>query len=112
MVPHGMDRRRGIGITIFVLSIGGFFVYAYLLMLTEWSPIIQQLTMLMIVGGILGVVAWIGYVTATTRASSATITSDDADASTAPPDPTATEPPEALDGDGDDGAAHAGPKGP
>lgn len=72
-----MDKRKGIGIMIFTLSIAGFFVYAYLLMLSEWSPIIQQLSMLMIVGGILGVIAWIGYVTATTRATSATITSYD-----------------------------------
>lgn len=72
-----MKRRKNMGIMIFTLSIVGFFLYAYLLMLSEWSPIIQQLTMLMIVGGILGVVAWIGYVTATTRATSATITSDD-----------------------------------
>ncbi len=72
-----MDRRKAAGIMIFALSIAGFFVYAYLLMLSEWSPIIQQLTLLMLVGGILGVVAWIGYVTATTRASSATITSDE-----------------------------------
>ena len=72
-----MDRRKGTGVMIFTLSIAGFFTYAYLLMLSEWSPIIQQLTMLMIVGGILGVVAWIGYVTATTRPSSATIISDD-----------------------------------
>ena len=72
-----MNRRKGIGVMIFVLAIAGFFVYAYLLMLSEWSPIIQQLTMLMIVGGILGVVAWIGYVTATTRATSATITPAD-----------------------------------
>lgn len=72
-----MDRRKAAGITIFALSVTGFFIYAYLLMLSEWSPIIQQLTMLMIVGGILGVIAWIGYVTATTRAASATITSDE-----------------------------------
>ena len=33
-----MDKRKGMGITIFVLCIGGFFLYAYLLMLSEWSP--------------------------------------------------------------------------
>ena len=54
-----MQRRRGIGVMIFVLAIGGFFVYAYLLMLSEWSPIVLQLTILMVVGGILGVVSWI-----------------------------------------------------
>ena len=63
-----MQRRSGIGIMIFVLAIGAFFVYAYLLMLSEWSPIVLQLTILMIVGGILGVVSWIGYMMATTSA--------------------------------------------
>ena len=71
-----MDKRKGMGITIFVLCIGVFFVYAYLLMLSEWSPIMLQLSVLMIVGGILGVVAWIGYVMATTKSSSASVTSD------------------------------------
>lgn len=71
-----MSKRKGMGIVIFVLCIGGFFLYAYLLMLSEWSPIILQLSVLMIAGGILGVVAWIGYVMATTKPS-ASIVSDD-----------------------------------
>jgi len=71
-----MDKRKGMGITIFVLCISAFFVYAYLLMLSEWSPIMLQLSVLMIAGGILGVVAWIGYVMATTKSSSASVTSD------------------------------------
>ena len=65
------------GIVIFVLCIGGFFLYAYLLMLSEWSPIVLQLSVLMIAGGILGVIAWIGYVMATTKPSPASITSED-----------------------------------
>ncbi len=72
-----MDKRKGMGITIFLLCIVGFFLYAYLLMLSEWSPIVLQLSVLMIAGGILGVVAWIGYVMATTKPSTASITSDD-----------------------------------
>ena len=72
-----MDKRKGMGITIFVLCISGFFLYAYLLMLSEWSPIVLQLSVLMITGGILGVIAWIGYVMATTKPSPASITSDD-----------------------------------
>ncbi len=72
-----MDKRKGTGINIFLLCIGAFFLYAYLLMLSEWSPIVLQLSVLMIAGGILGVVAWIGYVMATTKPSSASITSDD-----------------------------------
>ncbi len=72
-----MDKRKGTGITLFMSCTGAFFLYAYLLMLSEWSPIILQLSVLMIVGGILGVVAWIGYVMATTKSSSASITSND-----------------------------------
>ena len=62
---------------IFVLAIGAFFVYAYLLMLSEWSPIVLQLTILMIVGGILGVVSWIGYMMATTSAKPTSSVTDD-----------------------------------
>ena len=65
------------GITIFVLSIGGFFVYAYLLMLSEWSPIVLQLSVLMAVGGILGVISWIGYNLATSRPSPSSFITDD-----------------------------------
>ena len=72
-----MQRRSGIGIMIFVLAIGAFFVYAYLLMLSEWSPIVLQLSILMIVGGILGVVSWIGYMMATTSAKPTSSVTDD-----------------------------------
>ena len=72
-----MQRRSGIGVMIFVLAIGSFFVYAYLLMLSEWSPIVLQLTILMIVGGILGVVSWIGYMMATTSANPTSSIIDD-----------------------------------
>ncbi len=71
-----MERRKAAGIMIFVLCIGGFFVYAYLLMLSEWSPIVMQLSMLMIAGAILGVIAWIGYSMATTRHSPASISDE------------------------------------
>lgn len=71
-----MDGRKTMGVVIFVLCIGGFFLYAYLLMLSEWSPIVLQLSVLMIAGGMLGVVAWIGYVMATTKPSPASITSE------------------------------------
>ncbi|MBA0908125.1 MAG: transcriptional regulator [Nitrosarchaeum sp.] len=71
-----MNKRKGLGITIFVLCIATFFLYACLLMLSEWSPIVLQLSILMMIGGILGVVAWIGYVMATTKPSSASISPD------------------------------------
>lgn len=72
-----MDKRKGMGISIFILCIVGFFLYAYLLMLSEWSPIVLQLSLLMIVGGILGVVSWIGYTMATTKPTPSSIISDD-----------------------------------
>ncbi|MCZ6583042.1 MAG: transcriptional regulator [Thaumarchaeota archaeon] len=71
-----MNRRRTSGITIFVLCIIGFFLYAYLLMLSEWSPIVLQLSVLMITGGVLGVISWIGYTMATTKSSTSSITED------------------------------------
>lgn len=72
-----MDKRKGMGITIFVLCIIGFFVYAYLLMLSEWSPVVLQLSVLMIAGGILGIISWIGYTMATTKPAPSSITSED-----------------------------------
>lgn len=72
-----MNRQRNVGIMIFILSIGGFFLYAYLLMLSEWSPIVLQLSMLMAVGGILGVISWIGYNMATSKPSPSSLVSDD-----------------------------------
>ena len=72
-----MSRRRATGIMIFVLCIVGFFVYAYLLMLSEWSPIVLQLSLLMVVGGLLGVISWIGYMMATTKSSPSSIITDD-----------------------------------
>jgi predicted DNA-binding transcriptional regulator len=72
-----MDKRKGMGITIFILCISAFFVYAYLLMLSEWSGVVLQLSVLMIAGGLLGVMAWIGYTMATTKSTPSSITFDD-----------------------------------
>ena len=72
-----MSKRKAQGVMIFVLSISAFFLYAYLLMLSEWSPIVSQLSLLMIVGGILGVISWIGYMMATTKSSPSSIIQDD-----------------------------------
>ena len=72
-----MSRRKAQGIMIFVLAISAFFQYSYLLMLSEWSPIVLQLSLLMIVGGILGVISWIGYMMATTKSSPSSIIQDD-----------------------------------
>lgn len=76
-----MDRRSALGVAIFALSVAAFFVYAYLLMLSEWSPIVMQLSMLMVAGGVLGAISWIGYTMATTRKiPSIVVPMDDEDA--------------------------------
>jgi len=72
-----LSRRKAQGIMIFVLAISAFFVYSYLLMLSEWGPIVLQLSILMVVGGILGVISWIGYMMATTKSSPSSIIQDD-----------------------------------
>jgi len=72
-----LSRRKAQGIMVFVLAISAFFVYSYLLMLSEWSPIVLQLSILMVVGGILGVISWIGYMMATTKSSPSSIIQDD-----------------------------------
>ena len=72
-----MQRRKTTGIIIFVLCIVTFFTYAYLLMLSVWSPVVLQLSVLMITGGLLGVIAWIGYMMATTKSISSFITDDE-----------------------------------
>jgi len=72
-----MDKRKTTGILIFISCISGFFLYAYLLMLSEWSPIVLQLSVLMIAGGVLGVISWIGYSMATTKPTPSSITSDE-----------------------------------
>lgn len=46
-------------------------------MLSEWSSIVLHLSMLMVVGGVLGVISWIGYTMATTKSSPSSIISDD-----------------------------------
>ncbi|HSD04601.1 MAG TPA: transcriptional regulator [Nitrosopumilaceae archaeon] len=72
-----MTRQRSLGIFVFISCIVTFFIYAYLLMLSEWSPIVLQLSVLMAVGGILGVVSWIGYNMATSKPSPSSLVSDD-----------------------------------
>ena len=46
-------------------------------MLSEWSPVVLQLSVLMIVGGILGVISWLGYQMATTSKTPTSLIEDD-----------------------------------
>jgi len=57
---------RPVGIAIFIACVIGFIIYAWLLLVSEWSAIVLQLTVLAAVAGLLGVLAWIGLTMATT----------------------------------------------
>lgn len=63
-MSKGTDRS--IGLAIFIASILGFIAYAWLLLASQWSPIVIQFTVLAAVAGLLGVLAWIGLTMATT----------------------------------------------
>jgi predicted DNA-binding transcriptional regulator len=58
-------QGRALGITIFITCIGGFIIYAWFLLVSEWKEIVLQLTVLAAVAGLLGVLAWIGLAMAT-----------------------------------------------
>ena len=63
-----MSKDQAIGALILVGSVAGIIIYAWLLFLM--GPAISlaalQLTGLIAVGGVLGILAWIGYTLATT----------------------------------------------
>lgn len=71
-----MDGRKAAGALILASCVAAFFLYAYLLMISEWGPVVLQLSVLMIAGGVLGVVSWVGYTMATTRPASSSVTPD------------------------------------
>jgi len=62
---------RAVGIAIFIACVVGFIIYAWLLLVSDWSAIVLQLTVLAAVAGLLGVLAWIGLTMATTPPPSA-----------------------------------------
>ena len=107
-----MGRRKAVGAAIFALSMAGFVAYAYLLMLSEWSPIVLQLSVMMIVGGILGVISWIGYTMATTRPSSSLVYFDPAAAFSPPQGPGGPRAGSGNGGGGGGGSGRAGARGP
>ncbi len=63
-----MSKDQAIGALILVGSVAGIFIYAWLLFLMTpaISLLVLQLTGLIAVGGVLGILAWIGYTLATT----------------------------------------------
>jgi hypothetical protein len=49
------------GFALLFFSILALFAYAYLLLISQWSEIVLKLTLLIIVGMLATITAWIGY---------------------------------------------------
>jgi hypothetical protein len=56
------------GIALLVFSICGFIAYVYLLFATDFGIIVIKVTILLVIGTIVSVLAWIGYTMATAPA--------------------------------------------
>lgn len=61
-----MSRDQLIGAGLLVGSVAGIAIYVYLVFFTAYSLLVLQLTGTIAVGGVLGILAWIGYTLATT----------------------------------------------
>jgi predicted DNA-binding transcriptional regulator len=61
-----VSRDQVVGVVLMLVSISIIIVYGWLLFFTEWTLLLIQLTLMIAVAAVLGVVAWIGYTLATT----------------------------------------------
>lgn len=56
-----MKSSKSAGFALLFFSILALFAYAYLLLISQWSEIVLKLTLLIIVGMLAMITAWIGY---------------------------------------------------
>ena len=61
-----MSRDQGLGVLLFVAGVVGVVFYGWLVFMSEWRLLALQVTGFIVVAGVLGIVAWIGYTMATT----------------------------------------------
>ena len=61
-----MNRDQVIGALILAASVIGIIVYGWVLSFTEWAMLLLQLTWVVAVAAVLGILASIGYTLATT----------------------------------------------
>lgn len=61
-----MAEKRILGAALAALSVAGIAVYAWLVFLSPWSLLTLQATGFIAVTAILGFLAWVGYVMAST----------------------------------------------
>jgi hypothetical protein len=57
--------NRLIGLAMLFISISLFFIYSYFLLSSQWGLLILQATVLVAVGALAAVMAWIGFTMAT-----------------------------------------------
>jgi hypothetical protein len=60
-----LRKSKTAGVSVLVISILAFSGYAYILLATEWGILAMEITILMIVGTLASIMAWIGYTMAT-----------------------------------------------
>jgi len=61
-----MSKDQAVGALLLIVGVLGIVVYAYLVFLTEYALLVLKLTGFVAVGGVLAILAWIGYTLATT----------------------------------------------
>jgi predicted DNA-binding transcriptional regulator len=61
-----MSRDQAIGVLLMLISIVVIIGYAWILFFTEWTLLLMQVTLMVAVAALLGIIAWIGYTLATT----------------------------------------------
>ncbi|MFN3803895.1 MAG: transcriptional regulator [Pyrobaculum sp.] len=61
-----MHKDKSVGIGLMAVGIVGILLYGWLLFFSPWSQLVLQLTAFLAVGGVLAILAWVGYALATT----------------------------------------------
>jgi hypothetical protein len=59
-------RSRLTGILILAMSIIGFVIYLYLILASKWDILVLKISIIVAVGAVVSVMAWIGYTMSTT----------------------------------------------
>lgn len=60
-----LSSSHRLGVLILLISLIGFILYTYLLLLSSYDILVLKLTLLFFVAAIVGVIAWMGYTMAT-----------------------------------------------
>ncbi|MFH0748839.1 MAG: transcriptional regulator [Candidatus Bathyarchaeota archaeon] len=59
-------KDQALGASILLFSVLGILFYGWIVLFSQWSILVLQLTALLVVGGVLAIAAWIGWAMATT----------------------------------------------